>query len=389
MKIGIDKIGFYAPKVYVDMEKLANERGVDPDKYILGIGQEKMAVSPASQDSVTLATNAALDILEEEDRDKIDFVLFGTESGVDHSKSGAVWVHQLANINPKARSVELKQACYSATAGIRMALGHIALNPDRKVLVIGSDIAKYGIKTGGEPTQGAGAVAMVLSANPSILAIDNDTTAYTKDISDFWRPLHSDFAYVDGKFSNEAYLDFLSQVWETYKEEQGRELKDFETLLFHVPYTKMGKKAIKRLAESEPEEDIDRLMSYYDDAIYYNKQVGNIYTGSLYLSLLSFLEQSKELKAGSRIGLFSYGSGAVGEFFSGVLQEGYKNHLNQEKHEQLLSNRRELSIEEYESLIENDLPGASDDVEIEVKDAGNGEAVIKGIKDGVRQYAIH
>lgn len=59
MKIGIDKIGFYAPHFFVDMEKLAEARGVDPAKYTIGIGQEKMAVAPITQDAVTLAANAA------------------------------------------------------------------------------------------------------------------------------------------------------------------------------------------------------------------------------------------------------------------------------------------------------------------------------------------
>ena len=67
MKIGIDKIGFYAPHFFVDMEKLAEARGVDPAKYTIGIGQEKMAVAPITQDAVTLAANAALRIIDKED----------------------------------------------------------------------------------------------------------------------------------------------------------------------------------------------------------------------------------------------------------------------------------------------------------------------------------
>ena len=87
MKIGIDKIGFFAPHMYVDMNKLAVARNVEPEKFTIGIGQEKMAIAPITQDPVTLAANAALMILDETDREKIDFVIFGTESGIDNSKS--------------------------------------------------------------------------------------------------------------------------------------------------------------------------------------------------------------------------------------------------------------------------------------------------------------
>ena len=229
---------------------------------------------------------------------------------------------------------------------------------------------------------------MVLSSEPRILSLDNDSAALTKDISDFWRPLYSDYAFVDGKFSNEAYLSFLNDVWENYKEKTQRDLKDFEAVCFHLPYTKMAKKALLSLTENAPEEDAERLMGHYKNSIAYNKQAGNVYTGSLYLSMLSLLEQSEELAEGSRIGLFSYGSGAVGEFFSGVVQSGYKAHLNKATHESLLSTRRELSIDEYEELLERSLPKDGSDIETESKLLGKGKAYLSGIQDNIRKYEV-
>lgn len=44
------------------------------------------------------------------------------------------------------------------------------VHPDKKALVIGSDVARYGLNTPGEPTQGGGAVAMLISADPKVLA---------------------------------------------------------------------------------------------------------------------------------------------------------------------------------------------------------------------------
>src|SRR5699024_11683960 len=172
-----------------------------------------------SQDPVTLAANAALQIVDEEDRDKIDLVLFGTESGIDHSKSAGIYVHRLLNLNNQARTVELKQAWYGGTAALQFAKGHIALHPERKVLVLASDIARYGLKTSGEVTQDAGAIAMVISPDPKIMTIENDNTFLTKDIMHFWRPTYSDVAYVDGKYSNEQYLSFVDQVWTKYNEQ--------------------------------------------------------------------------------------------------------------------------------------------------------------------------
>lgn len=387
LNIGIDKIGFYAPQYYLDMVKLAEKRGIDPDKFTIGIGQDEMAVPPTTQDTVTLAANAALQVIDEEDKEKIDLVLFGTETGVDHSKSAAVFLHELLGLNPYARSVELKQACYSATAGIQMAKGHIALNPDSKVLVIGSDIARYGLKTGGEATHGAGAVAMVISKDPKLIALEKESTYYTNDIMDFWRPLYSDTAMVDGKFSNEQYIHFFNTVWDKYKEESGRTLADFAAMTFHVPYTKMGIKALRTIMDEASPEVQDRIKENYQTSIIYNRKVGNIYTGSLYLSLLSLLEQTENLKAGDRIGLYSYGSGAVGEFFSGILQPDYKEHLNVGGHKQVFENREEVTVEEYEEIFEDVLPTDGTSIKLHAE-KDNGIAYLAGVKDHQRIYKL-
>ncbi|MEN2767575.1 hydroxymethylglutaryl-CoA synthase [Ornithinibacillus xuwenensis] len=385
MKIGIDKIGFFTPHIYVDMNKLAVARNVEPEKFTIGIGQSQMAVAPITQDSITLAANAALKILDDEDREKIDYVIFGSESGIDHSKSGAVYVHQLLGLNPNARAIEVKQACYAATAGIQMAKGHIVLNPESKVLVLGSDIARYGLDTSGESTQGAGAVAMVISANPRILELENHNVYLTNDIMDFWRPIYSDKAFVDGKFSNEQYIAFFNKVWTAYQEKSGFDLNEMEAICFHLPYTKMGLKALRTVLDDTTEEVRERLLNHYTTSTTYNRNVGNIYTGSLYLSLLSLLEQSEDLKDGSRIGMFSYGSGAVGEFFSGILQPNYRNHLNMKDHKQLFDSRKEVLIEEYEHIFKETLPADGSDIELDImKDPAS--ICLAGITDHKRQY---
>src|SRR5699024_4090186 len=119
------------------------------------------------------------------------------ESGIDHSKSAAVYVHKLLGLTPETRAVELKQACYSATAGLQMAKGHIALHPEKKVLVFASDIARYGLNTSGEVRQVVVDIAMVVANEPLILSFENESTYMTKDIMVFWRMIYSDTAYVD------------------------------------------------------------------------------------------------------------------------------------------------------------------------------------------------
>lgn len=344
MNIGIDKIGFYSPEYFIDMRKLAVARNIDPDKFTYGLGQDLMAVKPITQDTITMGANAANTILNDSDKEAIDLVILATETGLDFSKSGATSIHSLLGINAFARCIEMKQACYSATAAIAFAQAHIATTPGSKALVIASDTSRYGLNTSGEPTQGAGAVAMLISEEPRILQLETNATYFTDDILDFWRPNYSDVALVDGKYSNEQYQRFFETVINRHFEKNEMSLADFNALCFHIPYTKMGLKALRSIVDKEERPD---LYINYTDSTLYNRQVGNIYTGSLYLSLLSLLEKGK-MKPGERIGLFSYGSGAVGEFFSGILQPDYKEALI--NHELVLNKRQELSIKEYERM---------------------------------------
>ena len=344
MKIGIDKIGFYVPKYYIDMRELAHERGVDPDKFTIGLGQDEMAVNSITQDTITLAANAAYNTIDDEDLNDIDLVILATESGIDYSKAGATSIHALLGINKNARCIELKQACYSATAALQFAKGHIALNPNKKALVIASDISRYGLHSSGEPTQGAGSVAMLITQDPNILNITNESTYYTDDVWDFWRPNYKDAAVVDGKYSNEQYLRLFNETFTQFKETYNQDENDLDAMLFHIPYTKLGRKTLNSIVDND-----HQLMKIFNKSTTYNRKVGNIYTGSLYLSLISMLYKAG-LPGNSKIGLYSYGSGAVAEFFTMELVESYQEHLNFNPDAEL-NKRRKVTIAEYEKMF--------------------------------------
>ncbi|NQO47885.1 hydroxymethylglutaryl-CoA synthase [Streptococcus suis] len=348
MNIGIDKIGFAAPDYVLDLADLAQARNVDPNKFKIGLLQSEMAVAPVTQDIISLGAKAAEAILTEEDKQTIDMVIVGTESSVDQSKAAAVTIHGLLGIQPFARSIEMKEACYGATAGLSLAKSHIAQFPESKVLVIASDIAKYGVASAGEPTQGAGAVAMLVTANPRILVLNNDNVCQTRDIYDFWRPNYDKYPRVDGKFSTEQYTDCLTTTFDYYQQKTGKTLNDFAAMCLHIPFSKQGLKGLQAIAQDE--ETLSRLTERFQEAIVYNKVVGNIYTGSIFLSLLSLLENSRALEKGDRILFYSYGSGAVCEIFSGQLVEDYRDHL-QENHLEQLNQRTKLSVKEYEQVF--------------------------------------
>ena len=351
MTIGIDKIGFATSPYVLRLKDLAAARDTDPEKLSKGLLLKEQSVAPITEDIVTLAATAADDILTDEDKEAIDMVILATESGIDQSKAAAVFVHGLLDIQPFARSFEMKEACYAATAALDYAKLHVEKFPQSKVLVIASDIAKYGIGTPGEPTQGAGAVAMLISQNPRILSFNDDNVAQTRDVMDFWRPNYATTPFVNGIYSTQQYLDSLKTTWAEYQKRTGLTLTDFASVCFHLPYPKLALKGLKKILDkSVSEEKKDQLQYNFDQSILYSQRVGNIYTGSLFLGLLSLLENRPQLKAGDRIALFSYGSGAVAEIFSANLVPGFEQLLDHKRMDKL-DQRTVLSVADYERLF--------------------------------------
>lgn len=351
MTIGIDKIGFATSPYVLRLKDLAAARDTDPEKLSKGLLLKEQSVAPITEDIVTMAATAADDILTDEDKEAIDMVILATESGIDQSKAAAVFVHGLLDIQPFARSFEMKEACYAATAALDYAKLHVEKFPQSKVLVIASDIAKYGIGTPGEPTQGAGAVAMLISHNPRILSFNDDNVAQTRDVMDFWRPNYATTPFVNGIYSTQQYLDSLKTTWAKYQKRTGLALTDFAAVCFHLPYPKLALKGLKKILDkSLSEEKKDQLQYNFDQSILYSQRVGNIYTGSLFLGLLSLLENQPQLKAGDRIALFSYGSGAVSEIFSANLVPGFEQLLDHKRMEKL-DQRTVLSVADYERLF--------------------------------------
>src|SRR5690348_6540688 len=100
-----------------------------------------MSVAAPGEDIVTMATNAAHEALQGVNLSDIDMLLFATESGIDHSKAAGIYVHHLLGLSENCRIVELKQACYSATAGLQLAIPYLQKFPHKKILLIAADIA--------------------------------------------------------------------------------------------------------------------------------------------------------------------------------------------------------------------------------------------------------
>ncbi len=64
-------------------------------------------------------------------------------------------------------TVDFTFACIGAVDALHNCIDFVRLNPGKKAIVIASDIAKYDLESTGEYTQGAGAVALLVTEKPA------------------------------------------------------------------------------------------------------------------------------------------------------------------------------------------------------------------------------
>jgi hydroxymethylglutaryl-CoA synthase len=204
------------------------------------------------------------------------------------------------------------------------------------VLVVATDEAVYDLASPGEPTQGAGACAVLVSDQPKLVTFGEAWYADTRDVNDFWRPPERRTALVDGRLSVATYLDALKACRAQLPHGPGT----WSRALFHLPFTRMAAKAARVL-------DLPQLA--WDAGTVYGRLIGNVYTASLYVSLASLLENDEADLAETTVGAFAYGSGATGILHELSVCAGYRDHLRTEQHRQMIADRTKITIDDYEA----------------------------------------
>ena len=96
MAVGIEAVNAYVGRASLAVSQLFEARGLD-DRRAGNLMMERKSVNLPCEDPVTNAVNAArplVDALPPEDRDRIELVVVGTESGLDFGKPISTYVHR-------------------------------------------------------------------------------------------------------------------------------------------------------------------------------------------------------------------------------------------------------------------------------------------------------
>jgi hydroxymethylglutaryl-CoA synthase len=358
MSVGIEKLALYGGRFCVDALALAQRAGRDPEQVGRQLMVSERTVVPVHEDAVTLAVNAANQLLSVEDRRDVELVLVGTESGVDFSKSIATWVHRFCELGPNCFGFEVKSACYAATGALRMAATWVAsgARPGKKALVVSTDFSHRTGDVELDVVGGGSAVAMLVSAEPRVLEIDLARRGYwTSEIADTCRPAPR-VEIADGELSIYSYLDALDGAYEHYERTTGERdyVGAFKRHVYHAPFPAMTRHAHRAMLRRAGVSSAAEVQKSYDervrDGIRLGQRLGTAYGASNFVSLLGHLAAGSDLAPGDRISFFAYGSGCQGELYGGTLGPAAQETPAFREIARALDERRRLTLEELDTI---------------------------------------
>ena len=405
-KVGIEKLRVYPGSLALSMQALCDARGHDIADIRNTMMIEERSLNVPWEDPVTMAVNAAKPMLTQEDRARIGLVIVASESGVDQEKPMSTWVQRYLGLPSNVRNIEVKHACYGATASLQLAASWVASNaaPGEAALVINTDESRMHLGQPWEFVMGAGAAAILVSDNPRLLEIELGSSGiYTYEVSDLTRPTpHIETG--NSETSLLSYLEALEGAFDDFlrRKPEAKDLDNyFKRNIYHLPFGGMGYRAHKAILRRQgirgKQETWDHFSKKTLPSLSYVRRMGGTYGSSTFIGLLGLLANDPDLQTGDRLGIFSYGSGSCAELWSGRIGPDAKALVREAGLPALLDARRQVSVADYEkvekartSVIDSgdfatDLGLLADWYDLYYK--GKELLVFKGMQEYYRQYA--
>lgn len=415
MKTGIDAIAFDVAQLHLPIKTLANARNIEPEKLEKGLGLIKMTLPDVHQDTVVFGANALTKLVVDNqiDLNEIARIYVGTESAIDSSKPISSFLITLMEqkfgegILAECDVVDFTFACIGGVDALQNCLDFVRLNPTKKAIVVTTDFAKYDLNSTGEYTQGAGALAMLVTANPKIIAFENEWVTSTKGVFDFFKPyrtiskeaitgnnenkewfanleaeieIHKDQPVFDGQYSNQCYMDRTRNAYFAFKKLLNTTetlYTSWESIIMHLPYSFQGRRMLSEIYALDAVNPI--ILGNESPADYQNKLkevskseeyrafvnqklqpaeiasslIGNLYTGSIFmgfLSTLSHFTKTKKDVSGKKFGFLAYGSGSKSKVFEGTIQADWELDVAKAQLFETLEQSHEIDFTTYEKL---------------------------------------
>lgn len=315
MDVGIVSYGAYVPKYRIAPVEIGRIWGLDGAGLGKGLMIEAKSVPSPDEDVATISVEAARYALRRcrVPPSRIGAIYVGSESHPYTVKPTGTIVAEAIEATPALTVADYEFACKAGTAAIQTCMGLVKSGMIEYGLAIGSDTSQGAPGDPLEFSASAGGAAFLIGSKDIIARIDH-TLSYTTDTPDFWRREGQVYPSHGGRFTGEpAYFKHIISCARMLFEKTGTKPSDFKYAVFHQPNGKFPLRVAKQLGFSDEQMRTGLL----------TPKIGNTYSGAVPLGLSAILD---EAKAGDRIFVVSYGSGAGSDGFDIVVTDAIESY---------------------------------------------------------------
>ena len=305
--VGIIGYGAYVPRYRLAAKEVA--RVWTGGKG--GLPIKEKAVPGLDEDVITMSIEAARNAMARAriDPTELRAVWVGSESHPYAVKPTSTLVAEAIGAVPNTQAADWQFACKAGTEAVVAAMGLVGSGMGNYAMAIGMDTAQGKPGDALEYTAGAGGAAFIIGPAEESLAVINASYSYVTDTPDFWRRPEAKYPEHGMRFTGEpAYFKHITEAATHLMDASGTSAKDYQWAVFHQPNTKFPQKVAKQLGFSAKQITPGLLVPV----------IGNTYAGAALIGLTGILD---EARAGDRVLMVSFGSGAGSDAFDIVVTD--------------------------------------------------------------------
>ena len=300
-QVGIVGYGAYIPQYRLPGTEIARV-------WTNGLGGSPIiekAVAGLDEDVITMSIEAARNAVKRGAVDPLEVraVWVGSESHPYAVKPTSTIVAESIGASENIQAADWEFACKAGTEAVQASIGFIGSGMVGYTLSVGMDTAQGRPGDALEYTAASGGAAFLLGSSEEACAVYQGSYSYVTDTPDFWRRAGETYPTHADRFTGEpAYFSHTITAATRLMEMMQTTPEDYTYAVFHQPNVKFPSRAGKMLGFTPQQIETGLLCGH----------VGNVYSGSCMLGLTAILDQAK---AGDRILMVSYGSGAGSDAF--------------------------------------------------------------------------
>ncbi len=317
--VGIVAYGAYIPYSRLEKRRIAEAYGEKG-------GSGEKAVAYHDEDSLSMAVEAAMDALVEQDLPHVDLLYFASTTPPYKEKPAAALIAAALDLKRDIRSADMTDSLRAASTAMLAACD--AVQAGAKTALVTTADCRVGAAQGTfEKLLGDGAAAFLFGTE-DVLAVVEATSSVSQEITDQWRSMSDSFlrSWEERFGVQSGYQPMVREAVQGLLAKTGVAPQDIRWLVLAGPQERYQKSMAAALGFST-----EQLISGHEHVI------GNCGTAQAPLMLVDALERARP---GERILFVTYGAGSDAVLFRATEnirqrrpKRGYAGHLSSKRND--------------------------------------------------------